>query len=97
MVLQVTCTSECCELVAYVRKFCKARNIIHLYYSFLYCVVYNANNIIIGNNNNNNYNNNNNNNNNSELKEKLKLCVSCLSLGNKIVEHFCLCRDLKKN
>lgn len=92
MVLQVTCTSESCELVACVGKFCKARNIIHLYYYFLYYVVYNANNIIIGNNN--NYNNNNNNN---ELKEKLKLCVSCLSLGNKIVEHLCLCRDLKKN
>ena len=94
MVLQVTCTSESCELVAYVGKFCKARIIIHLYYYFLYCVVYNANNIIIGNNN--NYNNNNNNNNN-ELKEKSKLCVSCLSLGNKIVEHFCLCRDLREN
>jgi hypothetical protein len=66
----------------------------HLYYYFLYCVVYNANNIIIGNNN--NYNNNNNNNNN-ELKEKLKLCVSCFSLGNKIVEHFCLHQNLKKN
>jgi len=92
MVLQVTCTSESCELVAYVGKFCKARNIIHLYYYFLYCVVHNANNIIIGNNN--YYNNNINNN---ELKEKLKLCVSCLSLANKNVEHFCLCRDLKKN
>jgi hypothetical protein len=79
--------------VAYVGKFCKARNIIHLYYYFLYCVVYNANNIIIGNNN---YYINSKNNNN-ELKEKLKWCVSCLFLGNKIVEHFCLYRDLKKN
>ena len=94
MVLQVTCTSESCGLVAYVGKFCKARNIIHLYYYFLYCVVYNPNNTITGNSN--NYNNNKNNN-NSELKEKLKLCVSCLSLGNKIVEHFCRRRDLKKN
>lgn len=93
MVLQVTCISESSELVAFVGKFCKARNIIHLYCYFLFCVVYNANNIIIGNNNNNNYNNSNNNNN--ELKEELKLCVSCLSLCKKIVEHSCLCQDLK--